>query len=228
MWKRSMVKKNEDYRTQRALRVHSDVLFQSSSSGAYVSVELKEWHKSKIATATWACGKYHCIAGVYSVCPRMDDSPNPSQPSQRMHQKRNAFPCNWGQVSTTDMVRRLEGATRARTYWPTRRISTHAWPEASHQGRCLTPEAATEISSCEKGLLAVDTWNSKRKIVNFVPMLGSIIENSGNALDESHMPLGWPLSIDGAVRQFCSHKTATIQELDNMLQEYDMKRSSVE
>ena len=84
----------------------------------------------------------------------------------------------------------------------------------------------------EKGLLAVDTWNSKREIVNFkatieIPMLGSIIENSGDALDESHMPLGWPLSIDGAVRQFCSHKKATIQELDNMLQEFDLRRSSV-
>ena len=72
----------------------------------------------------------------------------------------------------------------------------------------------------EKGVLAVDTWNSKREIVNFkatieVPMLGSIIENSGDALDKSHMPLGWPLPIDGALRQFCSHKTATIQELDN-------------
>ena len=84
----------------------------------------------------------------------------------------------------------------------------------------------------EKGLLAVDTWNSKREIVNFkatieIPMLGSTIENSGDALDESHMPLGWPLSIDGAVRQNCSHKKATIQELDNMLQEFDLRRSSV-
>ena len=85
----------------------------------------------------------------------------------------------------------------------------------------------------ERGLLAGDTWNSKREQVNFkatidVPMLGSIIENNGDALDESHMPIGWPLSIDGAVRQFCGHKTATVQELDNMLKEYDMKRNSVE
>ena len=135
------------------------------------------------------------------------------------------------------MVWRLEGATRAGNHWPTRCISAHAWPKAGHQRRRITPGTAAEISSverlAEKGLLAVDTWNSKREIVNFkatieVPMLGSIIENSGDALDESHMPLGWPLSIDGAVRQFCSHKTATIQELDSMLKEYDMKRSSVE
>ena len=30
-----------------------------------------------------------------------------------------------------------------------------------------------------------------------------------------------------AVRQICSHRTATIEELDNMLQEFDSKRSSV-
>lgn len=42
------------------------------------------------------------------------------------------------------------------------------------------------------------------------------------------MPLGWPLSIDGAVRQFYMHKKATIQELDSWLQEFDLRRSSVE
>ena len=36
------------------------------------------------------------------------------------------------------------------------------------------------------------------------------------------------MSIDGAVRQFCMHKTATIQELDRMLEEFDLQRSSVE
>ena len=35
------------------------------------------------------------------------------------------------------------------------------------------------------------------------------------------------LSINGAVRQFCSNRIATIQELDNILPEYDLKRSSV-
>ena len=50
-------------------------------------------------------------------------------------------------------------------------------------------------------------------------MLGTMIESCGDTLDESHMPLGWPLSIDGAVRQFCMHKRATIQELNDMLAE---------
>ena len=42
------------------------------------------------------------------------------------------------------------------------------------------------------------------------------------------MPVGWPLHIDGAVRQCCIHRSATLQELDDMLGEYDMKRDSEE
>ena len=42
------------------------------------------------------------------------------------------------------------------------------------------------------------------------------------------MPVGWPLHIDGAVRQCCIHRSATLQELDDMLKEYDMKRNSLE
>ena len=42
------------------------------------------------------------------------------------------------------------------------------------------------------------------------------------------MPLGWPMSIDGAVRQFCMHKRDTIQELNSMLAEFNLQRSSVE
>ena len=83
------------------------------------------------------------------------------------------------------------------------------------------------------GFLAVETWNNKRAMLNFkatveVPMLGTMIESCGDTLDESHMPLGWPLSIDGAVRQFCMHKRATIQELNGMLAEFNLQRSSVE
>ena len=59
-------------------------------------------------------------------------------------------------------------------------------------------------------------------------MLGTMIESCGDTLDESHMPLGWPMSVDGAVRQFCMHKKDTIQELDNMLKEFNLQRSSVE
>ena len=55
-------------------------------------------------------------------------------------------------------------------------------------------------------------------------MLGTMIESSGDTLDKSHMPLGWPMSVDGALRQFCKD---TIQELDNMLTEFNLQRSSV-
>ena len=57
-------------------------------------------------------------------------------------------------------------------------------------------------------------------------MLGTIIEQNGDGLlEDSHMPVRWPLHIDGAVRQCCIH---TLQGLDDMLSEYDMKRDSVE
>ena len=84
-----------------------------------------------------------------------------------------------------------------------------------------------------RGLLAPDAWNCKRAQVSpkatiDVPMLGTIIEENGDGLDDSHMPIGWPLHIDGAVRQCCIHRNATVQELEGMLKEYDMKRDSVE
>ena len=39
---------------------------------------------------------------------------------------------------------------------------------------------------------------------------------------------GWPLHIDGAVRQRCIHRDTTLQELDDLLSEYDMKRDLAE
>ena len=60
-------------------------------------------------------------------------------------------------------------------------------------------------------------------------MLGTIIEQNGDGLlEQSHMPVGWPLHIDGAVRQNCAHRDATLQELDDLLGEYDLKRDLVE
>ena len=84
-----------------------------------------------------------------------------------------------------------------------------------------------------RGLLAPDTWKCKRAQVSLkatidVPMLGTIIEQNGGLLEDSHMPVGWPLHIDGAVKQCCIHRAASLQELDDMLKEYDMKRDSVE
>jgi len=57
----------------------------------------------------------------------------------------------------------------------------------------------------------------------------TIIEQNGDGLlEDSHMPVRWPLHIDGAVRQSCIHRAASLQESDDMLKEYDMKRDSVE
>ena len=60
-----------------------------------------------------------------------------------------------------------------------------------------------------RDLLAPDTWKCKRAQVSLkatidVPMLGTIIEQNGDGLlEDFHMPVGWPLHIDGAVRQCC-------------------------
>ena len=96
------------------------------------------------------------------------------------------------------------------------------------------PEFPALALLASRGLLAPDTWKCKRAQVSLkatidVPMLGTIIEQNGDGLlEDSHMPVGWPLHIDGAVRQCCIHRSATLQELDDMLREYDMKRDSVE
>ena len=85
----------------------------------------------------------------------------------------------------------------------------------------------------ERGFLAPDAWNCKKlqvslKVTIDVPMLGTIIENNGDSLDDSHMPIGWPLLIDGAVRQCCVHRYSTIQDMQDMLQAYDLEKNSVE
>ena len=96
------------------------------------------------------------------------------------------------------------------------------------------PEFPALAFLASRGLLAPDAWKCKRAQVSLkatidVPMLGTIIEQNGDGLlEDSHMPVGWPLHIDGAVRQCCTHRSATLQELDDMLSEYDMKRDSVE
>ena len=67
-----------------------------------------------------------------------------------------------------------------------------------------------------RSLLAPDTWKCKRAQVSLkatidVPMLGTIIEQNGDGLlEDSHMPVGWPLHIDGAVRQCCIQMTFNV------------------
>ena len=61
----------------------------------------------------------------------------------------------------------------------------------------------------KRGLLAPETWHCKRAQITLkasidVPMLGTVIEQNGDGLLE---PVGWPLHIDGAVRQDAFTKT---------------------
>ena len=96
------------------------------------------------------------------------------------------------------------------------------------------PEFPALAELAKRGLLAPDAWSCKRAQISLkatidVPMLGTIIEQNGDGLlEQSHMPVGWPLHIDGAVRQSCAHRDTTLQELDNLLGEYDLKRDLVE
>ena len=97
------------------------------------------------------------------------------------------------------------------------------------QNALINPACRAETVA-EKGLLAPDAWNCKKLQVSLkatmdVPMLGTIIENNGDSLDDSHMPIGWLLLIDGAVRQCCVHRYSTVQD---MLQAYDLEKNSVE
>ena len=46
-------------------------------------------------------------------------------------------------------------------------------------------------------------------------MLATIIEQNGDGLlEDSHMPVGWPLHIDGAVRQCCIHRKRDSVEIN--------------
>jgi hypothetical protein len=93
-------------------------------------------------------------------------------------------------------------------------------------------EALAEVA--KRGLLAPETWHCNRPYINLkttidVPLLGTVIEQNGDGcLEDSLMPVGWPLHLDGAVKQRCLHRTTTLSELDELLQAYDMKRNLVE
>ena len=93
-------------------------------------------------------------------------------------------------------------------------------------------EALAEVAS--RGLLAAETWQCNRPHISLkstidVPLLGTVIEQNGDGLlEDSQMPVGWPLHLDGAVKQRCVHRTTTLQELNDLLSAYDMKRDLVE
>jgi hypothetical protein len=71
--------------------------------------------------------------------------------------------------------------------------------------------------------MALQTTADQPQDLDRRPMLGTLIEQNGDGLlEESHTPVGWPLHIDGAVRQRCVHRDTTLQELDDLLSEYDM------
>ena len=98
----------------------------------------------------------------------------------------------------------------------------------------LNFEALALAEVARRGLLAAETWQCNRPHISLkttidVPLLGTVIEQNGDGLlEDSLMPVGWPLHLDGAVKQRCVHRTTTLQELNDLLSAYDMKRDLVE
>ena len=103
-----------------------------------------------------------------------------------------------------------------------------------HYPPCTDGAARSHAEVAKRGLLAPETWHCNRPYINLkttidVPLLGTVIEQNGDGcLEDSLMPVGWPLHLDGAVKQRCLHRTTTLRELDELLQAYDMKRNLVE
>ena len=80
-----------------------------------------------------------------------------------------------------------------------------------HRNKCL-------ISQHLKSLRQMDSWQWKPGTINEQFSTSKLPWRSpclaqwskakyGDTLDESHMPLGWPMSIDGAVRQILHAQT---------------------
>ena len=95
------------------------------------------------------------------------------------------------------------------------------------------PKFEAPAENCQAWLLAPETWHCNRPKINLkttidVPLLGTVVEQNGDGcLEDSLMPVGWPLHLDGAVKQRCP-TVPPLSELDELLQAYDMKRNLVE
>ena len=122
--------------------------------------------------------------------------------------------------------------------WITQYPWSHPWLAPYHQGRRHSTPRSAQLCSpkwdCRQRLLASETWQCNRSHISLkatidVPLLGTVIEQNGDRqLDDSLMPVGWPPHLDGAVKQWCVHRTTTFQELTDLLSTYDMKRDLLE
>ena len=172
------------------------------------------------------------------IRPCMDDSPYVPQLTPGKRQKHGLRKLDRDQICASTW---FQDTTATRGPPPSAGQRT---PEPMHGLRLMIKEEALIISDqpsfpavaelAKRGLLSPETWQCNRPRISLktsidVPMLGDIIEQNGDGLlEESHMPAGWPLHIDGAVRQRCIHRDTTLLELDDLLSEYDMKRDLAE
>ena len=62
-----------------------------------------------------------------------------------------------------------------------------------------------------------------------VPLLCTMIENYGDGqLDDMLMPVGWPLHLEGVVRQWRLHRGTKFSDLTKLLADYDLERHLIE
>ena len=130
-------------------------------------------------------------------------------------------------VCTRTSLVHIEQANRTKQQTKTQKKTPTTTTRKSPSQTCVSPEETAKQTTANQ------TQQKRGRSPNRTPTKsicqGTIIEQNGDGLlEDSHMPVGWPLHIDGAVRQCCIHRSATLQELDDMLAEYDMKRDSVE
>ena len=95
----------------------------------------------------------------------------------------------------------------------------------SIRGEALPTREIPRFQGLEElaGLMSQQTWLCNRiqltlKSTIDVPLLGPTIEQNGDGQwEDSLMPVGWPLHIDGAVKQYCLHRENKLQVLSNVL-----------
>ena len=110
----------------------------------------------------------------------------------------------------------------------------HLYVDASFDPDSYSGVGGVLLDSKGRCLVSFETWQCNRAHISLkatidVPLLGTVIEQYGDGLlDDSLMPVGWVLHLDGAVKQWCVHRTATFQELTGLLRTYDMKRDLIE
>ena len=136
--------------------------------------------------------------------------------------RRQEIKCRKGQILTPNMVWRWDRSQNC--------CRTHAWT-APHP---FSPQQTPQIRSPSRGGQAWPycAWNMALQSSVYHPqdhdrpLLGTVIEQNGDGcLEDSLMPVGWPLYLDGAVKTKSLHRATILSELDEILQAWHETKS---